>query len=314
MSENYYDVLGVNQESSQDEIKKTYRKLSMKYHPDKNKGDAESTSKFQKINQAYEVLGDDQKRHEYDLSRKNPFFNMNNAQNNGNPDIPIDEIFNMFFGGGMPGMQFGGMPFGGPPHGMRPGNVHVFHRGPMNFHPSMQKPSPIIKTININITQILTNNSIPIEIERWIIENENKVFENETIYVDIPQGIDENEIIILRDKGNIVNENCKGDIKIFVKIVNETEFSRSGLDLLLEKTISLKDALCGFNFEINYINGKSYTLNNSSGNIITPEYRKIVKNMGLKRGENTGNLIIIFHVKFPETLTEEQMLKLKDIL
>jgi DnaJ family protein A protein 2 len=184
----------------------------------------------------------------------------------------------------------------------------------MNFHPSMQKPSPIIKTININITQILTNNSIPIEIERWIIENENKVFENETIYVDIPQGIDENEIIILRDKGNIVNENCKGDIKIFVKIVNETEFSRSGLDLLLEKTISLKDALCGFNFEINYINGKSYTLNNSSGNIITPEYRKIVKNMGLKRGENTGNLIIIFHVKFPETLTEEQMLKLKDIL
>ena len=89
---------------------------------------------------------------------------------------------------------------------------------------------------------------------------------------------------------------------------------RSGLDLIMEKTISLKDSLCGFNFDINYINGKSYTLNNSSGTIITPEYKKIIKSMGLRRGENVGNLVVIFHVKFPESLTEHQIIKLKELL
>ena len=57
-----------------------------------------------------------------------------------------------------------------------------------------------------------------------------------------------------------------------------------------------------------------YTLNNNSGNIITPEYRKIVPNMGLTREGHTGNLIVIFHIEFPEKLTTEQMKKLADVL
>jgi DnaJ family protein A protein 2 len=126
--------------------------------------------------------------------------------------------------------------------------------------------------------------------------------------------VDEGEIIILRDKGNVASESVKGDIKIFVQITNETAFKRSGLDLILERNISLKDALCGFSFEINYINGKSYTLNNNKGNIIPPEYKKIYPNMGLKRGEHTGNMIIHFHIDFPERLTEEQIKKISEIL
>ena len=97
--------------------------------------------------------------------------------------------------------------------------------------------------------------TIPVDIERWIMENGNKVFEKETLYIPIPQGIDDNEIILLREKGNVVNENMKGDVKIFVKIENKTEFERKGLDLHYLKRISLKDALCGFTFDINYLNG-----------------------------------------------------------
>ena len=162
--------------------------------------------------------------------------------------------------------------------------------------------------------QVLLGTNIPLEIERWILENGIKVFEKETIYVTVPEGIDDNEMIILRDKGNVLNENIKGDIKVFVKITNDTEFKRSGLDLILEKKITLKEALCGFTFEIKYLNGKSYTLNNNKCNIIPPGYKKVYLNMGFKRGEHKGNMVIHFHIDFPEKLSDEQIEEISKIL
>jgi len=317
MSENFYNILGVDEKATKDEIKKAYRGLQMKWHPDKNQGSDESKRMSEKINGAYEVLGDDEKRDEYDNSRNNPFARMN-SQGGGGMEVPMDDIFNMFFGG-MPGMGgFPGMPgmggMGGFP-GMPPGSkIHIFNGGPMGFQQAISKPTPIMKTIEINMSNVLTGASIPLEIERWIMENGIKVHEKETIYVSIPQGVDDNELLILRDKGNVLNENIKGDVKIFVKIKNESVFKRSGLDLVLEKNISLKESLCGFTFEINYINGKSYTLNNNKGNIIPPEYRKIYPGMGLTRGEHKGNMIIHFHIDFPEKLSEEQIIKLSEAL
>ena len=317
MSENFYNILGVEEKATRDEIKKAYRGLQMKWHPDKNQGSDESKRMSEKINGAYEVLGDDEKRDEYDNSRNNPFARMN-SQGGGGMEVPMDDIFNMFFGG-MPGMGgFPGMPgmggMGGFP-GMPPGSkIHIFNGGPMGFQQAISKPTPIMKTIEINMSNVLTGASIPLEIERWIMENGIKVHEKETIYVSIPQGVDDNELLILRDKGNVLNENIKGDVKIFVKIKNESVFKRSGLDLVLEKNISLKESLCGFTFEINYINGKSYTLNNNKGNIIPPEYRKIYPGMGLTRGEHKGNMIIHFHIDFPEKLSEEQIIKLSEAL
>ena len=73
------------------------------------------------------------------------------------------------------------------------------------------------------------------------------------MYIDIPCGIDNNEMIILRDKGNILNETIKGDVKIFIKVINDTEFKREGINLILEKNISLKEALCGFSFNIEHL-------------------------------------------------------------
>jgi DnaJ-class molecular chaperone len=237
-----------------------------------------------------------------------------NSQGGGGMEVPMDEIFSMFFGGanpfaGMPGMGGGGMS------AMPPGaKIHIFHGGPMGFQQAMNKPIPIMKSLQITMQQVLNGASVPLEIERWIMENGTKVFEKETIYVDVPPGIDENEMIVLRDKGNIISEHCKGDIKINILVQNNTAFKRSGLDLILEKHISLKESLCGFSFELNYLNGKSYTLNNNKGNIVPPEYKKVYPGMGLKRGEHKGNMIIIFHVDFPEKLTEEQIDKLSKAL
>ena len=119
---------------------------------------------------------------------------------------------------------------------------------------------------------------------------------------------------MLENQGNIINENCKGDIKIFIKIENDTGFQRRGLDLIFEKKISLKEALCGFSFELRYINGKDYTIHNPSGNVIPFGYHKIIPNMGLTRDEHVGNMIIVFTIELPTSLTEEQIAGLSKLL
>lgn len=325
MSENYYKVLGIEETASKDEIKKAYRSLSFKYHPDKNSNSPESISMTQKLNEAYETLSDEQKKTEYDMSRdpRNPFSRMSSF--GGNNDMPfnpndINNIFSHIFSNnfGMPGMpNVNGMPHGFP-QGFK---IHMFRNGaPINvnmnpnFMNNLQKPSPIIKTLEVNMTHVMNGATLPVEIERWIMEPENKIFEYENLYVNVPKGIDDNEIIIIRDKGNIINEELKGDVKVFIKIKNDTEYRREGLDIILNKTITFKESLCGFKFEIKHLNGKTYTLKNAPGNIITQGYKKILPQMGLERDNHIGNLVIVWNIKYPESLSEEQIEKLKEIL
>ena len=326
MSDNFYEILECPETSSIDEIKKSYRRLSMIYHPDKNKNNPDATAKFQKINEAYETLGDLDKKREYDAMKNNPFFKMTGGGGGGGGGFSHG-------GGSMEDIianLFGGIPFGhmqsfnnehaGPfanshfANGPFTSNVRIFHNGvPVNVQGFSPKPPPIIKNIVVPIDKILTGTIIPIDIERWIINNGIKIFENETVYVTVPKGIDEGELIVLQDKGNSAREDCKGDIKVFVKIENNSEFKRSGLDLIYEKIITVKEALCGFSFELKYITGKVYTINNNSGNIISNGYKKMIPNMGFTRDSHIGNLIIIFTVNFPDKLTSETIEKLKTI-
>ena len=291
----YYKILELENNATHEEIKKSYRKLSLKYHPDRNGGT--DNKKFQEINEAYETLGDVAKKQAYDFelnfSSGMGMQGMGMHGMHGMP-FPMDSIFEQLF--------FGRDSDDSP-------NIRIFHNGmPMQ----LDKPTPIIKTVEIEMDMVLTGGNIPVEIERWIFEGE-KVFEKETIYVDIPKGIDDNELLILREKGNVRGK-MAGDIKIFIKVNNSTKFQRNGLDLLYEKTITLKDALCGFSFDLKYINGKKYTINNQKGNIIPPNFKKIISNMGLERNGYVGNLIISFHVQFPDNLSIENIHKIECLL
>ena len=178
-----------------------------------------------------------------------------------------------------------------------------------------------MKNIEIELSSILEKQSVPIEIERWILENGTKIHEMETIYIEIPKGADDNEIIVLPEKGNIITNDdivIKGDIKIVIKIKNDTNYKRQGLNLIMEQNVSLKESLCGFTFELKYINGKSYTLNNVKGTIIQNGHNKIIANLGLERevngSTNRGNLIILFKIIYPESLSNEQIDGLNKIL
>lgn len=311
MADNYYKVLEIDEKASKDEIKKAYRSLSFKYHPDKNNNSPDSITMTQKLNEAYETLSDEQKKAEYDMMRDpNNMMNMNMNMNMNNMN-DLNNIFNQFFGG---------MPFGMP--GMPPGvKIHMFNNGmPVhmnmgpNFANNMQKPTPIVKTLEINMEQVMNGAKLPVEIERWIIESGNKIFEHENLYVNVPKGIDDGEIIIIKSKGNIINDEIKGDVKVFIKINNNTEYQRQGLDLIYKKNITLKESLCGFSFEIKHLNGKTYTLNNITGNVISQGYQKLIPQMGLERDGHIGNLIIVFNIEYPATLNEDQIKKLKEIL
>jgi len=289
-SEDLYKILELDNNATQEQIKKAYRKLSMIYHPDRNANNPDATSKFQKINSTYQILGDEAQRKLYDM--KNLHGSMFDSRSQGDER----DIFN--FLNRNVGMQQG-------MQNMRP---MFFRRG------TIQKPVSIVKTIKIDMEKAYTGCTIPVEVTRMIVECDIQREETETLYVPIPEGIDDNEIIILKGKGNVIDEASKGDIKVFIKIINNTEFVRNGLDLTFHKTISLKDALCGFTFDLKYIDGRAFKINNGNGNVISANYKKMIPNMGMKREDHTGNLIINFEVTFPERLTEEQVKIIGDVL
>jgi DnaJ homolog subfamily A member 2 len=271
MNKDYYSILEASIDDDISIIKKKFRKLSLKHHPDKNGGE---NSRFNDINEAYTILGNQDKKYSYDTFYKQHFKKRETDYNNSYKPVEIIKTKNTTI--------------------------------------------PILNlNLEISLEQAFEGYMAPIIIERNITTLENnetfKSIEKEKIYVTIPIGIDSNENIMIHNKGHIY-ENEQGDIKIDINVKNDTIFEREGIDLLLHHIITLKEALCGFSFNIKHLNGNTFKINNHPGNIINTNSKKIVKNMGIKRDKYTGNLIIIFKINFPNTLSTEQIEGLKQIL
>ena len=332
---NPYDVLGVSKDADDTEIKKAFRKRSLELHPDRNQ-DKDTTHDFQELNACYDKIKTQDLRQKFEMESQfgGGMGGMGHGGGGGGDDFQdINHIFNMMFGGGMPGGMGGGMPGVHMHPGMMPGGmggmppgVRIFHGGVpggMSGHhffqqqqQQMQKPPAIIKSCEITMEQCFQGCSIPLEVERWSIENGVRGTKKEIIHINIPPGIDESEIIVLRDLGNSVDNQLRGDIKLSIQIKPHAIFQRHGLDLLYKKHISMKEALCGFAFEILHLNGKTLAINNQTNpTVISPQFRRTIPQMGIRREEGAvGNLVIEFHVEFPSTLTPEQIEKLKEIL
>ena len=171
----------------------------------------------------------------------------------------------------------------------------------------------IIINLTLNYNEAYNGCNKPIIVERKIIVNNVIGHEKETIYVQIPKGIDNNEIITLVNKGNsyVNNGVSHSNVKIIILLKPHELFERNGLDILYIKSISLKDALIGFSFMLNHINNKSYNI--SCSEIVHFNYEKIINNMGFMRDSFVGNLIIKFNILFPTSLsldTKKQLAKL----
>jgi len=320
----FYKILEVPHNATGKDIKQSYRRLSLMNHPDKNPS-TDAHEKFKQINEAYDTLGDTEKKSRYD-----------NHGGNGSPG------FGFPGGGGFPGFQFGmggngirvhhggggGGGGGMPPDinaifenlfnmqsGVHHPNIKIFHNG-MPSPVTPQKPQPIVNHINITLDQAYTGFILKLELERSIFVSGVEKVEVVSIPIQVNKGINHGERIILSEMGNSSPQNIKGDIHIIVDITKHDMFTRNGIDLFCKKTISLKEALCGFAIEIHHLNGKMLRLTNrnQSSYIVNPGYRKEIPNYGMETATELGKLILEFDVEFPTGLTEEQVTALKAIL
>lgn len=216
MSKSLYDTLDVSQDASAEEIKKAYRRLARKFHPDINK-DAGAEEKFKEINAAYEILSDEQKRRQYDQYGDNMFGGQNfhdfahSQGGNGN----LDDILRSIFGGGG-GMGGGFSGFGG-------------NRGFGGFsEPDLDVNAKI--TIPFNVSILGGKHAVS--------------YNGESFDVKIPAGIKNGEKMRIREKGKTFQRN-KGDLLLSVEVASSPEYVREGDDLVKTIEIPLKTALLG---------------------------------------------------------------------
>ena len=310
----HYTTLGLENTCSENEIKQAYRALSFKNHPDRNK-EADASVKMQQINEAYETLGDKQKRKQYDMELSGV--------------NPIDQIINDLFNGR--GMGHGGMGHGGMGHGMPAGLHHIFNQGihvqhggpafevmfsndPHSFFKERVQPPPVLeKRVEITFEDSFNGNNIPIVIEREIKTGNMSYSEEEKVYLPIQQGIDDGEILMVKDKGNIYND-VKGDLKIYIQVKINPEYERKGLNIIQKQNISFKESICGFERVIKHIDGVNMRLVSSRGNIIQNGDEHYIKGKGFTRDSKTGDLIVVFKVIQPKTLSEEELKLFDNIL
>jgi DnaJ-class molecular chaperone len=295
----YYKILGLTSNASDSEIKKAYRALSFKYHPDKNP-DPSVAEQYKLINEAYETLNDPQKKSQYD-NRNNPlsmdsilkdiFQNHSmhgHRRNTPGPQNIFEEIFKMQSMGSMGGMAEPMIFFTDDSINMN--NINI---------------EPLDKKVEITFEQAFKGANIPVLIEREFRKGNNIFKEQEKIYIVIPQGIDDGEIIEIPDKGNGQFDH-RGPLRLHIKIIQHNLFERKGLNLIYNHTISFKESICGFEYLLNYIDSTPLKLKSSKGNIIQNCDEKPVKGKGFQRDGQTGDLIIHFKVT-PQELTEEQI-------
>jgi len=325
---NHYDILGVDKSASESEIKSAYRKLSLKYHPDRNNTE-EAIAKFQEINQANEILSDTEKRKQYDFDLQHG----EGAFDQQESMADLNNIINqMFGGGGFPGMGgFPGFPGGMAFHSMGGGpNIRIVHNGrPMNmgmggpfggdpfaqFFQQIHKPNPIEHTLTITLEQAYFGGSHKVNIERSTIQNGLRSTEYIPLQITVPQGVNDGEVIVLENQGNAANESIRGDIRIIIDIEDNMSFKREGNDLHYAVYISLKEAICGFSIAIQHLNGKTLNINNMTNpTVIKPNYKKIVPGLGIIRSGQTGNLVINFTVEFPDGYSADIIEQLKNLL
>ena len=231
MAENksLYDTLGVSKDASSDEIKKAYRRLARKYHPDINK-EAGAEEKFKEINAAYEILSDENKRKQYDTYGDNMFGGQNFgdfARSAGNMD-DLNEILKNIFGGAFSG---GFSSSGG---NFRSGGFSGFDFGGFGS-----------EDLDIN-----ANLNIPFDLA--VIGGEKELsINNQNIKIRIPSGINNGEKLRIRGKGKTSSRNGSvGDIILVVNVEENSEFKREDDDLYKNIEIPLKTALFGGKFEV----------------------------------------------------------------
>ncbi len=308
MAEDYYQVLGVDKKGSADEIKKAYRKLAVKWHPDKNPNNkAASEEKFKKISEAYAVLSDAKKREQYDQFGSADQFRQQYSQEDIFRDFDLDEILR--------GFGFGG--------GGRGGSRTTFRTGRKGGAGSQDYDDPFSSLFggmgggrqHANMPQKGQDAeyNLSISLEESVFGAEKKIslqMENriEDISVKIPSGISTGKKLRLPGKGLAdFNGGPNGDLYLNINVMPHPIFARDGNDLYIEKTIKFTQAGLGTTIDVPTLDGTSKRLKIAPGTQNNTKIR--MKGFGLPglKGAAKGDQYIKINVEVPKKLTEKQM-------
>ncbi len=304
----YYQLLGVSRDATPDEIKKAYRKLALKYHPDKAKGDKkQAEEKFKQISEAYAALSDPQKRTEYDQFGSQAF-----RQKFSQEDIfrgfDFSEIYDTGISEGIFSRLFGGLGGGGRAFG-RGGRTRVFrYGGPEGFEGRVQPT----KGGDLQVEMPITLHEMAFGTEKVVSFSHNGHVEK--ISVKIPPGTLPGKKLRLTGKGQpSPMGGPPGDLYVKLKEVEHPVFKREGNDLYVDRRIKFTEATLGTKVTVPTLDGKTMSLKVPPG---TQSHTKMrLKNYGLPaaNGKTRGDQFVRIIVETPDALSKKQKALLEEL-
>ncbi|CAN8257429.1 unnamed protein product [Cochlearia groenlandica] len=335
MGVDYYKVLEVDRSATDEELKKAYRKLAMKWHPDKNPNNKkQAESKFKQISESYDVLSDPEKRAFYDqygeegLKNQSPPPGASGGYPVGsdfgssfhfNPRS-ADDIFSEFFGFTNP---FGmGTDSRAAPSGFRYGDdIFASLRsrsasgggvGETSVPPA-KKDAPIERQLPCSLENMYKGATKKMKISREVLDSSGKpTTVEEILTIDIKPGWKKGTKVTFLRKGNEQRGIIPSDLTFIVDEKPHPVFKRDGNDLVATQKISLVEALTGYTAQVTTLDGRTVTV--PVNNVISPSYEEVVKGEGMpipKDPSKKGNMKIRFFIKFPSKLTSEQKVGVK---
>ena len=338
MGLDYYSVLKVNRSATEDDLKKSYRRLAMKWHPDKNPGDnkAEAEAKFKKISEAYEVLSDPQKRTIYDqygeeglkasADAGSSSSSMNGSTNHRFNPRNAEDVFAEFFGSSKPfegmgrakSMRFqteGAGTFGGFGGGTE--SKFRLYNDPVGASSSQpRKPPPVETKLTCTLPELYSGSTRKMKISRNIVKSNGQLgTESEILTIDIKPGWKKGTKITFPDKGNEQPNQLAADLVFVIDEKPHDEYTREGNDLLIYQKIDLVDALAGTTVNLKTLDGRDLVIKLTD--VVTPGYELAIAKEGMpivKENGRRGNLRIRFDVDFPKRLSSEQRQNIRKVL
>ena len=284
----YYKILGVDKKATPDDIKKAYRKLARKLHPDLNPNDKDAKNKFQQINEANEVLSDPEKRKKYDQYGENwqhggQQYENSGGQGRGGYSRQSRNYSSEDFGDGDFSDFFESMFGGGQSSAARGGGRSRF-RG-QDYSAELQ----------LNLSEAYTTHQQTLTIG------------DKKVRITIPAGVENGQVIKLKGYGaKGVNGGPDGDLLITFNISNDTHFKRSGNDLFSSMDLGIYTAILGGELTIDTFSGK-VKLKVKPGTQNGTKIRLKEKGFPIYKKEGSfGDLYITYNIKVPTELTEKQ--------
>jgi len=275
----YYKILGISENATEEEIKKAYRKLAKEYHPDKRKGDKAAEEKFKEISEAYAVLSNPEKRKQYDMLRKNPFaggFQSQNFGQSGGFRINFEDFGNGF--SGLDDLLGSFFNFGG-----RHQRTHFDFGEDLFGRTRRRQPQ--------RGADISTEMTIDFELAAKGGETVVRTPNGKRVKIKIPPGTEDGKKIKITGQGfPSYDGGAPGDLIITIRVTPHPKFERKGNDIYSTEKINFAQALLGSEIEVRTIDGKKVKLKIPSGTDSGKLFR--LKGLGISNSNGKGDLKI----------------------